>query len=150
MSALLAIWRAARPLRMVAVAKAGEAAEKAYVSGEYDMSRIRDLKRDALTRAQRKERREQGGLFWRFRDESRPLGAAWQRWTNPEISGNASQGAAPVVVPPNLGMNLPGPGEPGSRRAVFQAPSNEGMNYGSLILPIALLSAGGYFLLRKR
>lgn len=154
MSALLAIWRAAKPLRMVAVSKAGQAAQRAYEEGDLDMSRIRDLKRNALTRAQRKERREQGGFFWRFRDDSRPLGAAFQQLTNPEISGNAEQEAAPVVIPPNLGQNLPGPGQPGSRRQVFaSAQPVQAPRYGNLFtnpVVLALLGTSAFFLFRKR
>ena len=154
MGILFTIWQAAKPYRMVARAKAGQYAEEQITSGEWDMSRIRDLKQQALTRAQRKERREQGGLFWRFQDESRPLGAAWQNWTNPGISGNASQEAAPVVLPPNLGQNLPGPGQPGSRRAVYSAPAAPAApGWGGPVPALALAGAlglGAWFLLRKK
>ena len=142
MGILLTIWQAAKPYRMVARAKAGQYAEEQITSGEWDMSRIRDLKQQALTRAQRKERREQGGLFWRFSDESRPLGAAWQNWTNPGISGNAAQGSAPVVVPPNLGQRLPGPGAPGRRRPVSQpAPTAAPADWWAN--PLLLVAAAG-------
>lgn len=117
MGIAVALWRLARPVRLAALQAAGQHAQQKIESGEWEMG-IRDWKLNALTSAQRKERRQAGDAWWQIGDkaareerqagrkEKRQAGEAW--W---QIFGDASQPAAPVII----GSGLPGPGAPGSR-----------------------------------
>ena len=152
------LWKAIKP---IAVQKAGQYAESKATEGDWDMSKIRDLKLNALTRAQRKERRAAGGAWWQkaARQERRSnVRDRFGNWTD-AISGNASDSSAPLVLPPNLGANMPGPGTPGARNIGSGGASNgtaggAGQSaYGEWYLnPLYLagLAGLGFFLFRKK
>jgi len=149
------IWKAIKP---VAFQKAGQYAESKVNSGEWDMSRIRNMKLNALTRAQRKERREAGGAWWQkaARQERRAnVRERFSNWNDSRISGNAMEPSASVVLPPNLGANMPSPGTPGARNTGIAGGAGNGGSMAATswyLNPIYLagLAGLGFYFFRKK
>ena len=75
--------------------------------------------RDAFTPAARARRQE------KRKDRRQSIWAALTRPQAGPISGNATAAAANVIVPSNLGANMPGPGTPQNRRSVRNAAAQQ-------------------------
>ena len=160
--AIKGIWAAMTPKQKGAVVSLGVETARLGIkkAGERDM---RDEKRQRLFGREGRIRTTiwgEGGIFNPYavkerrqkrRDAIRGFLSGDRRPSAGQISGNAAQESAPVFIPPNLGRNLPGPGEPGSRRQVFGAgaPATAPSIFDNP-LAIAAVVGGTYFLFFRK
>jgi len=157
---LKGIWAAMTPKQKAAVVSLGVEGARYTVkkAGERDM---RDEKRQRLFGREGRIRTTiwgEGGIFnpYAVKDRRKKRRDAIRGFFNRDRGPSAGplygkRQEDPVFIPPNLGMNLPGPGEPGSRRQGFGGGAQAtAPSIFDNPLAIAAVVGGTYFLFFRK